>query len=337
MEEIDLKELIQMFLERKFLILIVVLIFAIIGAVYTLKIITPKYEATTSLVLVQTGNENGGTHSDYSNAITTTDITLNSNLVDDYTEIAKSKIVANTVINNLKLDIPLEVLQENITVTSISDTELIEITVENESAEGSCRIANEVAKVFIEKVNELYKVRNIHVLDVAEIPEEPCNINLIKNIVIFSLIGAILVAGYVLLVNMLDTTVKVDTDIERALGLPVLASIVLTGDNTKKKLKTEKNDKEKSFKETNSKEPQLPFSNNVQIFCENNTNNENDYDDNDNYEEDDEDNTDESYYSYINNRNEKETKKEKGNYQNYQKYPRHKKNSSRKNRRKGGN
>ena len=37
MEEIDLKELIDMFLRKKFLIILVIIVFAALGAIYTLK------------------------------------------------------------------------------------------------------------------------------------------------------------------------------------------------------------------------------------------------------------------------------------------------------------
>lgn len=264
MEEIDLKELIQMFLEKKFLIILIVIIFALLGAIYTLKFITPKYQSSTSLVLVQTGSENGSTAgTEYSNSITTSDITLNSNLVDNYISIAKSKVVANTVISNLNLDMTLEQFQDSISVTSASDTEIIEITVENINPNEACEIAKELADVFKEKVNEIYKVSNVHVLDVAEVPEKPSNINLVKNIIIFAFVGAILVSGYILLVNMLDTTIKTDTDIEKSLNLPVLASIVYTGESSKKK--------NKKVKDTMSTDSGIPYSDNVQFFYENTT------------------------------------------------------------------
>ena len=92
-----------------------------------------------------------------------------------------------------------------------------------------------MAKVFIEKVDEIYKVSNVHVLDEAQVSNIPSNVNLIKNIIIFAFIGFILVSAYILLINMLDTTVKTDTDIEKALHVPVLASIVLTDEDVRKK------------------------------------------------------------------------------------------------------
>ena len=288
MEEIDLKELIQMFLEKKFLILIVVVLFAILGVGYTQKVVVPIYKSSTSLVLVQTGTERAPEEMTAASegSITTSDLTLNSKLVNIYTEIAESDIVASTVHKNLKLDMSLEQLKDCIVVSTKSNTELITVAVTHTEPKKASTIANEVAKVFIEKVQEIYKVENLYVLDVAKIPEEPSNINLGKNVVIFSFVGLILVAGYILLVNMLDTTIKTDTDIMKSTDLPVLASIVLTGDNAKKKIK--KNIKEATEKTENDEN--IPFSNNVQIF----------------YEEENFSDDNMSFYSYINDSEEDE-------------------------------
>ena len=240
MEELHLKELISMFVEKKLLIILVIIIFAIMGAIYTLKFIVPEYEASISLVLVQLGTE---ATTDSATSISTTDITINSKLVENYREIAKSRIVADTVKQNLHLDIPTSEIQENIAVNSISDTELIRVTVTNKDPKLAYDIATEFAKVFADKVEGLYNIRNVHILDEAQIPQEPSNIHLSKNVLIFAFVGAILVFGYILLINMLDTTVKSDIDIEKALNLPVLASIALTDDNYKKKSKYTKNAK----------------------------------------------------------------------------------------------
>ena len=39
----------------------------------------------------------------------------------------------------------------------------------------------------IENVKEFYGVQNVHVVDAAEVPQEPYNINHVKDIVIFAL------------------------------------------------------------------------------------------------------------------------------------------------------
>lgn len=278
MEEIDLKELIGMFLEKKFLIIFVVILFAILGVVYTTRFITPLYESSTSLVLVQTGDTDTSLDS-----ITTTDITLNSKLVDAYAVVAKSKRVANRVLENLKLDMPIDDLRESITISSASDTQNLKVAVKHENPEEACKIANEVAEVFIEEVTEIYKVKNLYILDPAEVNSIPCNINLAKNIVIFAFVGAILVAGYILLVNMLDTTIKTDTDIEKAVAVPVLASIIFVDENNKKKVKNDTRKKSSSQKSTDS------FESSVQFYYDNNVKS---------LQEDHEDNA--SLFSYVN-------------------------------------
>lgn len=232
MEEIDLKELISMFMKRKVLIILVVIIFALIGAIYTVKFITPTYQSTTRLLLVQTGEKSNV----YENtgSITTTDITLNSKLVNNYREISKSEAVLSKVIQNLNLDITYQELKAMTSVSVTTDTEILQLTVEYTDPEMACNIAKEIANVFIETVNYYYKLDNLNVLDEAKVNFTPSNVHLAKNVIIFAFVGAILVSGYILLINMLDTTVKSDTDIERALDVPVLASIVLTNENAKK-------------------------------------------------------------------------------------------------------
>lgn len=263
MEELDLKELISMFLEKKLLIILVVVIFALMGAIYTLKFVTPIYQSTTSLVLAQIGGDN----SEESNSITSSDIALNSNLIDNYRVIAKSKSVAQEVIDNLNLDTTVEILRNRISVTTESDSEVIKITVADEDPELACKITTEVAEIFMGKVQTIYKVNNITVLDKAEMETTPSNINLTKNIVIFAFVGGILIAGYILLINMLDTTVKTDTDIEKALDIPVLASIVLTDDATKKKFKAHM--KREDFTSKTASEPDED--DNIQVLYEHNS------------------------------------------------------------------
>ena len=176
MEELDLKELISIFLEKKILIILVVIIFAMLGAIYTLKFIVPEYQSETSLVLVQVERENAAEGS----AISTTDITINSKLVDDYRILAKSKNIVEEVKNNLNLKQEIESIQNSITVSAVSDTRVIKISVVHTDPEIACKIANETADVFVEKVSDMYKTSNLYVWERAEVPSDPSNINLLK-------------------------------------------------------------------------------------------------------------------------------------------------------------
>lgn len=221
MEELDLKELFQIFWNKKIQIILVILIFMVIGIIYTLGFVTPKYSSSTTLVLAS-GNNNKQT-----NTITTTDITLNSKLVSTYSELIKSKNVLRQVKSNLNINLDEEVLRNSIQVTSVKDTELIKITVTNEDATVSAKVANEIAKVFTGKVKEFYNIENIQVVDTAEIETHPSNINHTKDVAIFSLVGLVIAVMYVLIANMLDTTIKTAEEVEKLFKVPVLVNIPL--------------------------------------------------------------------------------------------------------------
>ncbi|MBO4816598.1 MAG: hypothetical protein J5507_06940 [Clostridia bacterium] len=221
MEELDLKELFDLFMSKIFQVLIIVIAFIGIGVVYTLGFVEPKYSAKTTLVLASASG------SEASNAITTTDINLNSKLVSTYGEIVKSDSVVGTVIENLKLDIKDSELKKQVSVTAVEDADIIRITVTNENADEAAKIANEIATVFSDKVKELYKINNINILDKAVPDYTPSNINHTKDVIIFAFIGAVISVAYVLIANMLDTTIKSTEDIEKGFGIPVLVSIPL--------------------------------------------------------------------------------------------------------------
>ena len=226
MEELDLKELFNMFWSKKLLIILSIVVFAIIGAVYTIGFVTPVYESYTTILLAKGENEEAQTAISES-AITTTDITLNSKLVSTYSELVKSKDVIRKVISNLNMNLNEATVRRNISVSSYKDTEMIKISVTDENPKYAAAIANEIVKVFADRVEQYYNINNVYVVDEAEVSTSPSNINHIKDIAIFAFVGLVIAAAYIFIANMLDTTIKTADEAEKICGAPVLASITL--------------------------------------------------------------------------------------------------------------
>lgn len=224
MEELDLKELFSMFWAKKIQIALLIAIFIVIGFIYSFVLLEPKYQSTTSILLAGSNSS----QEDDNTGITSTEMTLNQNLVSTYSELIKSKNILSEVIENLGIDKSEDALKANITVSEVEDTDLIQISVVDEDPTLAQRIAKEIAIVFIEKVaNGVYKINNAQVWDAAEVPEVPYNINHAKDLLVFAAVGFVVACIYVLIANMLDTTVKSKEDIERKLGLTVLTSMPL--------------------------------------------------------------------------------------------------------------
>lgn len=222
MEEIDLKEFIMLFWNKKVSIILITIIFMFIGIIYSVGFITPKYTSSTTLLLATSESSNSKT-----NTITTSDITLNSKLVSTYSELVKSKNVTRQVISNLGIDETEDELRDSITVSSVKDTELIKISVTDKNATNAYNIANEIAKVFTQKVSEIYNINNVQILDQAEISTTPSNINHAKDVIMFTFVGLFVAIVFVLVTNMLDTTIKSSEEVEKLCNVPVIASIPL--------------------------------------------------------------------------------------------------------------
>ena len=221
MEELDLKEIFNIFWSKKIQIVIIVLLFIIGGIVYTSEFTTPMYSSSTTLVLASSED----TEKNVNTTITATDITINSKLVSTYSELVKSKNILREVITNLNVQIDEDTLRKHVKVSSVKNTELIEITVEDENASTATKIANEIANVFTEKVKEIYNINNVQIVDEAEIATTPSNINYIKSALMFAGMGIVIAIIYVIISNILDTTVKTAEDIEKNFNVPVIASI----------------------------------------------------------------------------------------------------------------
>lgn len=221
-EELDLKELFSLFWNKKIAIALITLILMFIGIVYSYFFVTPEYTATTSLVLVQSSTTTAAGEA----GITSTDLTMNSKLVSTYSDIIKRDTILGQVADNLNLSKnEVDALRNKISVKTTKDTEVIEISVISEDPNYAAQVANEITTVFCEKIVDIFNISNLYLLDRAEVPTVPSNVNHMKDIVIFAFIGLVISAAYVFVTNMLDNTIKTEADIEKLTGTTVLAAI----------------------------------------------------------------------------------------------------------------
>lgn len=228
-EEIDLKDILQLFWNKKIIIVITTAIAIVFGLIYTMYFKEPKYTSKTSLVLAQ--QESDGS----SKAVTQTDVTLNDKLIATYKELAKRNSILREVISNLKLtDMTESQLKSEINVSTVKETQILEISVTDSNPELAQKIANELSDVFVKKVSEIFKIDNINMVDEAEFPTSPSNIHHSKDIIVFTAIGFALSIGIILIINLLDTTIKNANDIEKISGLFVIAEVPQCDFNKKK-------------------------------------------------------------------------------------------------------
>ena len=248
MEELDLKQLMSIIWRKKIAIFIVVIIFAIIGSIYSYKYVKPMYKSTSTIILGKVTSSNGTTigydvnYPENSEMISQSDLSLNSSLIETYSELVKSKTLIAEVKSNLKLNIETENLMKAISVSRVNTSDLLEVTAIHEDSVIAKNIVSEVVRIFSDNVKEIYSISNVYIIDAANIPEEPYNVNHAKDIIIFIVIGIFISLGYILIYNIIDNTVKSSYDIENVLKLKTLITIPL-GKKNKEELITIKESK----------------------------------------------------------------------------------------------
>ena len=223
MEEISLKDLFSLIWSKKIIILIIVGVSIIAGVIYSYFFKKVEYTASASLILVQSStveSQPGG------ESITTTDLNINSSLLSTYSELIRRDAVLSEVAYNLKKpEEEILKLKNKISVTAVEDTQVLEINVTHEDPNYAAEIANAIVEVFKQKVVEIYHLSNVYELDAAEPQRTTDNISYAKDIIIFALIGVVISVGYILVFNMLDTTIKTEEDVNKVTKLVVLAAI----------------------------------------------------------------------------------------------------------------
>lgn len=227
MEEIDLKELFEFFKSKIGLIIAIVAGVCVLGCLYGFFIQKPMYQSYTTVIL--------GSSANTSNSITQNDINLNKNLVSTYAQIVKSKRVLEQVISQLDLDIKYEELANKISVGSVNDTEIIKISVSDSDAVRAKNIANVTANCFTKEIITLYNMNNVNILDEATTSASPYNINVVKQIILYIMVGLVLGCGIAFVIFYFDRTIKSVEQVEQKIKLPILGSVQLYGKGGKKK------------------------------------------------------------------------------------------------------
>ncbi len=218
-EKINLKRLTSILKKNTLTIIVIIIIFIIGGCIYSFNFVEPKYKSSSTILLVSKNS------SEKNSKVTQNDVTLNKSLLTTYGNIITSNNVLEKVRQNLQIEDTIEQLSKNIKVDEVEDTQLIKVDVINENADEAQKIAEELNNVFIQEIKNIYNIENVTVVDKPSIEENPYNINHIRDIILFGLIGILASVIYIFISYVLDTSIKIEQDIEDYTGLNVIGTM----------------------------------------------------------------------------------------------------------------
>ena len=213
--EIDLLELFYALRHRWWPILLALVIGAGAAGVYTKKLIAPHYQSTSMVYVL----------SKETTLASLADLQIGSQLTKDYSVIIKSRPVLQEVIDKQNLDMTTDELGEMITIDNPKDTRILSITVEDIEPMRAKAIVDEVTKSASNYIGDIMEMVPPKVIEDGVVAVKPSSPSVKKNAAVGGLGLAVLVCGLICLKTVLDDTIKSEEDIEKYLGLSVLAVI----------------------------------------------------------------------------------------------------------------
>ena len=219
MEEqvISISEIFEALKKRWILIVSITLVATLISGVLSFFVIKPTYETSTKVFI---GKEESNVE-----GYNTNDIQMYQKLLQTYAETIKTNEVIQAAIKNTNTNLTVEEVKKSLTVTPISDTQILQIKYQNKNPQVAKRILGNITDEFIILAKELVPNGNVRVIEAVQLPENPVAPNKKMNVAIAFLLGLMVSVGLVFLIEYLDNTFKSKEELERELDIPVVGII----------------------------------------------------------------------------------------------------------------
>lgn len=217
-------------LRKHFKMLIVwTLLAGVLGFVVAQFVVVPKYTATTEILVNQKhSNDNNGQAYNIQQA----DIQM----INTYKDLITNQVVLNKVSHELNssktareygrsYNMPVSKLKGAIKISNQQNSQVFSVAVKTDDPNLSAATANTIARVFKKQIKKIMSVNNVTIVSRAAAPDSPS----FPNVKLFTLAGAVLglvfSAIYLVIKELMDTTIKDDDFMTKELGLTNLGHI----------------------------------------------------------------------------------------------------------------
>ena len=217
--EIDLSRVFEIVKKHFKPFALIILATSVVAALVTLFLIPKKYTAEAKLIIVQKSNPD-------SQQISYNDLQTSQKLVNTYSEILKSEAISDEVIRNLKLDdLDTEGYQKIVKISSVKDTEVITVAVTSKDPQEAATIANEIVRVFQDKIYSIMSIENVTILNSAKVPEKKSSPSTMRNTLIGFLLGCFVDGCIVVYLLLNDRNIRTEEEMKQIFDYPIIGLI----------------------------------------------------------------------------------------------------------------
>jgi len=218
-QEIDLMELWHLFIYR-LPILVLAAVIAMSGF-FVLNFVTyeAEYSSVATLYILRQNDEKQSAASSYNEMI------LAAKVVNDCTHMLKSRSVVEPVIKELGLQMSYEELYKKISTNNPDETRILEVVVAGSTPEQAKQIVDRLCVIGQEKIAEAMGYQQVNLFEYGTLPVNPSNRTGMRTYILVGGAAAVLAYAVFVVIHLLDDRIRSEEDVERLLGLSVLADI----------------------------------------------------------------------------------------------------------------
>lgn len=211
--EVDLVELMYRMIEKIKWIILAAVVGMVLAFGVTKLLITPKYEATAKLYVLESNNQ----------VVDLSALNMSAQLTSDYVQVFKNWHVHNMVLTALpELEYDYGELEEMLTITTPSDTRIIEITVTSTDPQEAYDIAMAYATYAPEFIEVKMETSRPNLFEAARVPEKPSSPHLMMNLLIGTFLGACVAIAVIFVQFIADDRIRNAEMLQKRLGLATL-------------------------------------------------------------------------------------------------------------------
>ena len=202
--KIDLAKVINGLLRRAWIIILCMLLCGGLLLSYAVYLVTPMYESSVLMYVNNSSFSVGAT----SFSISSSEISAAKSLVDTYLVILKTRMTLEDVIELGQLDYSYSQLTKMITAEPVNDTEVFSVTVKTDDPYEAERIANTIAIVLPEKINDVVEGSSVRIVDYAVVASNKVSPSIPKYTIIGMLLGAMISCLAIAIVEITDNQIR---------------------------------------------------------------------------------------------------------------------------------
>jgi len=219
--EIDLLHIAKLLWKKAWIIAISIILAGAALFSYSVFFITPQYKATAKMYVNNSSISLGST----SVSISSGQLTAARSLLDTYIVILKTRTTFERVIEKSGINRTYGELMNMVSAEAVNETDVFSITATSDDPAEAELIVDTIVEILPERISDIVDGSSVRIVDHAILPTARSSPNYTRNAVLGMILGFLFSAAIIIIVDLMDSSVRDEEYLTQRYDIPLLAVI----------------------------------------------------------------------------------------------------------------